>query len=295
MEDNIYKIHLDDIPSEMANVNYTDDDMVIIDGIKDVCQIESVKLGFNVFMVCYEGRLQVNVNGKMVSVSKNQLLIYPSSVVVDDVMVSPDLNCKILCITDKLLRTLLHPFTDVWNKAMYQKKENIFNLENTDNDVLKGNLLFELLTIYMKEENKIFRSEIIHSLLQTVLLDFVSHYQFYCSDVEYSKSPSIGTGLFNRFIDLLNRSERKRRSVNHYAAELCVSPKYLSRVCKEESDKTALEWIQNYVNDDITHLLKSSDLSIKEIADRTGFPDMSSFGKYVRRTFGASPRMYRNK
>ena len=53
--------------------------------------------------------------------------------------------------------------------------------------------------------------------------------------------------------------------------------------------------IQEYVNDDITYFMQNANMNIKMIADRTGFPNMSAFGKYVRKVFGVSPSVYRRK
>jgi len=64
-------------------------------------------------------------------------------------------------------------------------------------------------------------------------------------------------------------------------------------VCKRESGKTALEWIQEYVSEDIRYYLTGSELSVKEIANRLGFPNISFFGKYVRERFGVSPKKLR--
>lgn len=36
-------------------------------------------------------------------------------------------------------------------------------------------------------------------------------------------------------------------------------------------------------------------MSIKEIADRMGFPDQSTFGRYFRHREGCSPSEYRSK
>jgi len=42
-------------------------------------------------------------------------------------------------------------------------------------------------------------------------------------------------------------------------------------------------------------MLLSSDKTIKEIANDTGFDNLSFFGKYVKRELGVSPREYRQK
>ena len=79
-----------------------------------------------------------------------------------------------------------------------------------------------------------------------------------------------------------------------YAAELCISPKYLSVICKRCSGKTANEWITEHVIEDIRYYLKQTDLSIKQICDRLGFPNSSFFGRYVKDHFGMPPSQFRN-
>jgi YesN/AraC family two-component response regulator len=46
---------------------------------------------------------------------------------------------------------------------------------------------------------------------------------------------------------------------------------------------------------DIKHMLKNTNLSIKEITDELNFPNMSFFGKYCRNHFGISPSEYRKQ
>lgn len=80
-----------------------------------------------------------------------------------------------------------------------------------------------------------------------------------------------------------------------YADSLCVTPKYLSTVCKQVTGKTALHWINEYVQVDIRHWLKNSDKTIKEIAGLLEFPNISFFGKYCRAHFGVSPTELRKR
>jgi YesN/AraC family two-component response regulator len=83
------------------------------------------------------------------------------------------------------------------------------------------------------------------------------------------------------------------RSVKSYADELCVSPKYLTSVCRRHSDCTASELISTSIVSRIKQLLLYSDLSIKEVANEIGFDNLSFFGKYVRKHLGLSPNNYR--
>ena len=101
--------------------------------------------------------------------------------------------------------------------------------------------------------------------------------------------------LFHKFINLLSKNEGRTCSVKKYAEELCITPKYLSFICKSVSGKTALEWIHEYTVKSIERYLKHSNLSIKEIADRLGFPNLSFFGKFTKNYLGVSPTEYRRQ
>lgn len=66
-------------------------------------------------------------------------------------------------------------------------------------------------------------------------------------------------------------------------------------VCKQHSGKTALQWIEEYTLADIDYYLRSTDRSIKEVANILGFPNASFFGKFVKEHFGISPMSYRER
>ena len=99
--------------------------------------------------------------------------------------------------------------------------------------------------------------------------------------------------LFQQFMNLLSNNTAKHQTVAYYADQLCISPKYLSAICKQSTGKTANEWIREHVMEDIRYYLQQTDLSIKEICDRLGFPNPSFFGKYVKEHFGMTPSKMR--
>jgi AraC-like DNA-binding protein len=80
-----------------------------------------------------------------------------------------------------------------------------------------------------------------------------------------------------------------------FADELCITPKYLSAVCKRNSGKTANAWITEHLMEDIRYYLRQTDLSIKEVCSVLGFPNASFFGKYVKEHFGVTPTQLRQQ
>ena len=117
-----------------------------------------------------------------------------------------------------------------------------------------------------------------------------------CRWAKYDRRPfSAGETLFKKFIELLTSLHPKPRTLGYYAETLCVTPKYLSTTCKNCSGQTASQLIDFYVTKDIEYLLKYTTKSIKEICIELDFPNLSFFGRYVKKHLGISPRAYRER
>ena len=102
------------------------------------------------------------------------------------------------------------------------------------------------------------------------------------------------TLTFRQFIKLVSENYTQQRQVIFYADQLCMSPKYLSKLIKDVSGKSAPEWIDSYVLLEAKHLLKYSDMPIKEIVFRLNFSSQTVFYKYFKAHTGMTPTDYRN-
>lgn len=101
--------------------------------------------------------------------------------------------------------------------------------------------------------------------------------------------------IFKCFMEMLNTLNAHNHPVEWYASRLNVTAKYLSEVCRKSSGRPASAWIKEYSILDIKKNLRDESRSIKEIAFSLGYPNLSFFGKCVRRWFGMSPTALRSK
>lgn len=99
--------------------------------------------------------------------------------------------------------------------------------------------------------------------------------------------------LVMNFTRLVQKQFRWQRSINRYASQLNITPKYLMETVKEISGKTAGEIVDDFVVQESITLLSNNELSIAEIADELHFSDQSFFGKFFKRHTGKSPKEYR--
>lgn len=100
--------------------------------------------------------------------------------------------------------------------------------------------------------------------------------------------------LLANFKKLLYKEILQQHSVRFYASRLNVTPKYLSEVIKEQTGRTAGEWIDQILLLEAKVLLQRKDLTISQISDLLNFSDQSVFGKFFKVNAGMSPLAYRN-
>ncbi|MBR7097275.1 MAG: AraC family transcriptional regulator, partial [Alistipes sp.] len=82
-------------------------------------------------------------------------------------------------------------------------------------------------------------------------------------------------------------------SVEYYARQLDITPKYLSLICKARTGKNASKVIDEAIVRKAKALLKQSGLSILEVSQRLNFVSQSFFGKYFKQRVGISPSRYK--
>lgn len=87
------------------------------------------------------------------------------------------------------------------------------------------------------------------------------------------KAISSGHKLFDGFCKLLCENCRKHHDVQFYADKLCITPYYLSRITDRIFSVSPKELIDRQIVMEIKSLLTTTELSIKEIAERFHFED----------------------
>jgi AraC-like DNA-binding protein len=111
----------------------------------------------------------------------------------------------------------------------------------------------------------------------------------------HKKEPASKTSaLLANFKTLLSKEVLQQRSVKYYAGQLNVTPKYLSEVIKEQTGRTAGEWIDQTVILEAKVLLQKKDLSIARVSELLNFTDQSVFGKFFKVNTGFPPLTYRS-
>ena len=85
----------------------------------------------------------------------------------------------------------------------------------------------------------------------------------------------------------------RHHDIGFYASQLSISPVYLSRVVRRVTGRTVVDYINQMLLMEASFLLRTSPMSITQIADRLCFADVPSFSKFFSRLRGVSPKQYR--
>ena len=295
--------------NEDIQIGYSDNDIVVVDSIQQFTEVNTAHVSMNAIVICTSGKVQAQMNGIQMELHKNQVAIVPQNVTVTDVMISPDFNLKGMFLTNRILQSFLREKMNIWNDMMFIHRHYIVTMD--EDEILFYTHFYDMLTLAIaKGKDNPLHTDVIQSLLRSAVLALCGAMKMklsadssplsarpegaLSSESTLTSQLSIGKSHFQRFLDLLHSSDVKRHTVEAYASELCISPKYLTAVCKKNSGKTANEWITEQVLEDIRYYLRQTDLSIKQICDRLGFPNPSFFGKYVKDHFGMTPMEFRN-
>lgn len=279
--------------NEDIQIGYSDNDIVVVDSIQQFTKVNSAHVAMNAIVICTNGKVQAQINSLTMELHKNQMAVVPQNMTVTDVMVSPDFNLKAMFLTNRILQSFLREKMSIWNDMMYIHRQYVVTMD--EDEILFYTHFYDMLSLAIaKGKDNPLHTDVIQSLLRSAILALCGAMKQKLSlATEYHVKTS--DNHFQRFLDLLHSNDIKRRTVEAYASELYISPKYLTAVCKKNSGKTANEWITEQVLEDIRYYLKQTDFSIKQICNRLGFPNTSFFGKYVKDHFGMTPMQLRGQ
>lgn len=219
--------------------------------------------------------------------------MFPPNTTIDNYLFSVDFECKAIFLTNHIIQRFLRPYLDIWNHAVYVKKIQERQLSDIDLEFVRK--IYDVIRFCLDYGENANKKEVVQSFIQGALMGLGGMLLRENDYQDLPKEKGQSGDLFPRFLDLLQNSQVKHRQVTDYADQLCITPKYLTMVCKQHSGKTALQWIEEYTLADIDYYLRSTDRSIKEVANILGFPNASFFGKFVKEHFGMSPMSYRKR
>ena len=263
------------------------------DEVKDEMLYTKRGIKHYAIVLCQKGNLRANVNGVEVEIKEGDLIVCNPNSVVQIISISDDFEkIGLACAANYAVRNLSLINPNSWNIKYFLDHHPIIHIDETERAMFLDYL--HLIDNRLTQVQSGFRKRIVEGLLTAFFLELGRIIQDHNGEVEDILYTSAEV-IFHRFISILDSDYPHDRSVESYAKRLCITPKYLSAVCKKVTGRTALHIIGEYVVKDIRCALLNRDKTIKEISFELNFPNLSFFGKYVKEKMGECPRELRRK
>lgn len=117
----------------------------------------------------------------------------------------------------------------------------------------------------------------------------------FCGRVTAQRERSQCSFYVQKCCEYVYQHYREKILLDEIAADLHISPTYLSRIFSKEMKVRLQEYIARFRVERAANLLKYSNESIANIGDYVGFPSQSYFGNMFKKYMGMTPGHYREK
>ncbi|MBR3826252.1 MAG: AraC family transcriptional regulator [Alistipes sp.] len=245
---------------------------------------EPQKLTNAVIAICTAGNCRLKINLNEYEVEAPMLLSLLPGQIIEPIEHSTNMEGYAISLSRRFIDMLNLPGWQQQYMLMYNNP-----LSPIDSERLTAiRIFYAILYRAAANEENPFRLQVIENLIRVFYYGGV--YQFKNHE---TKSYATKNNIVERFIRLVEENYRQERLIGFYADKLCITPKYLSKLVKETTGRSAGEWIESHVILEARAMLQSSDMTIQQIATSLNFPNQSFFGKYFKRATGLSPKQYR--
>jgi YesN/AraC family two-component response regulator len=96
-------------------------------------------------------------------------------------------------------------------------------------------------------------------------------------------------------INYLRKNYKNEITLNELANEIHASPEHLIRLFKKAKLPSPMAYLRDLRIKRSVELMKSTNLSLKEIGDQVGIPDQYQFSKLVKKSTGKTSKIIRNE
>jgi AraC-like DNA-binding protein len=248
------------------------------------------KIEQTVIMLITEGEISIIANGEEATMRRKEFIVITNDSIVKFLKASSDFKFLLYILYPQIIK---EAFADLGRNSNLLTMSHIFRHLQCDDETFNDNI-----NLYTELKEELSRPQHSHQKLfarayaNILLINYINLFNL---NSEYNiKKTSKQVNVYNRFHDLLSKHCTTNREVQFYAEKLGITPKYLSAVTIEYSDKNASSWIDEYVITRAKSLLRDHKLNIKSVSEQLNFPSQSFFGRYFKRITGLSPKHFIN-
>ena len=256
---------------------------------------EPFKSNGYVAIICLSGGMDIEVNLKSFHITQYMAFIYIPGNILQIKNVAGEGEYIVMALSAEYIATLHLDLKSLFNDSMAILSAPCFKMTEEELKLCSGYAMLagQLLTMDAVRD----RREALGALITSVYYALGYTWKAKIEEARRSGGFSNSTrdkAIFDEFSFLVHEHHLSERSLSFYADKMHITPKYLSRVVKQVSGRTAPEWIDSFVMLEAKNLLRHSDLSIKEIMAQLHFSSHAVFHTFFKNHTGMTPTRYRD-
>lgn len=250
---------------------------------------EAEVLNYGVIMICRSGNAALQVNFNSYTLHEGAVITLFPNDVVRATDVSPDFTIETLRYDASILREAsLQLEHTVYSQL---RQDRCRHESKTLTEII--NAMFSLLRLYFVQQECTCLDQLVLLQLKAFFLGFHDYLQRFPEEKPEETGSRRMRELFDKFMNALESRYRESRDVAFFASLLHITPKYLNTIVQRITGHNAKTVIDHYAVLQLKLTLKSSDLTVKEVAWQHHFSDVSFFCRYFKQHTGMTPQQFR--
>lgn len=217
--------------------------------------------------------------------SRDEIYTYYPGSMVRILDVSDDYRGICLMVDEKMAHSA-HAFRNLLRASMIPI--SLFGnnkLSLTSDDAIRVQSVLRLISEYISRPLSL-KNEILEMLYSVFIDDLISIVAFEKARLSISRQAE---EIFISFYELLQRNFIEKHNIGFYADAMSITTTYLSRIVKSITGRTVVDCIDEMLAIEATWLIKSTNLTVAQIADRLNFSTSAAFDKFYKRMRGVTP------
>lgn len=269
------------------------EDIIYFNISRDGKDLNDYKGVFNIFMLCNKNRVTFHQGDVHYTANSGDFVVWLSTKPCDRIDYSDQTDADVLLVSDYFL-DLYRPNQvsdargyeyQTINPILYSTRSSLARektiLEDDFKNILRHSYTFQG---YLGEQ-------IAGTLLRVFLYDLWTYFSQLTMKYQDERLPSLH---FARFLLEARYNCSKHRDVAWYANKVGVTPKYLTEISKDATNRPAGDWIDEYAAIILRKELSAENLSLTDLAKEMNFSSLPAFTRYVKRVLGCSPSEFRD-
>ena len=246
---------------------------------------------------CIKGEFEVEINLKKFTIRKDFMFIYTPGNIVRVTNIDPQekesVHFVVVAISEDLMSSTRFDFSKLYNESLRLLESPCVVINENERELCRK--YFDLIQEVSKMRMPNMR-ESVAALISSIFYLMGAMWTDRLTAAKKNGGEEVSTRskiVLEDFLLLVRDYHTKERSLSFYADKLYLTPKYLSKLIKSVSGKSAHEWIDSFVILEAKNLLKYSDMSIKSIVYELNFPNQTTFYRFFKTKTGMTPSEYR--